>query len=296
MRRSKARKQWLVRRDGVDHGPYTTDELLGLIEHRTVDMGSELADVASMTWEPMGVYAQFRDHYATCSGKWEEQELHAETDRHARKLEAMSKVKGGTWKLATVGLLVLVGVGGLLVWRLAHAEPTGITSVLRTIELYELPRPKKASTNPPRVAQAAAQPVPVLEEKALRRRWSGTGSGTGSSGSVSGVRLEGQGPRPETSFSFDEDGKAAGTPLAGSAMDRIKREARQRLVRCGSKLTSSASVSFLVKSGRLGGFTVGKSAIKNRAFKACIKKQLRSISVPTFSGSERRVSVPLTLQ
>ena len=45
-----------------------------------------------------------------------------------------------------------------------------------------------------------------------------------------------------------------------------------------------------------GRFTVGKEVIGNAPFKACVKKALARVSVPSFNGDERRVTVPLRVQ
>ena len=290
-RRKRYKTRWLVRKGPVDYGPYSTEEVLDSIADHDVDMGTYVTRAEQAAWEPAGVHSIFRDHYAACGERWAKQELEASVEREERKLQAMDKLKGGAGKLLVAGIVVVVAFSAWLVWRILHAEPTGIANAVRTVYLMPLPSFPKAAPPPPEVQLVAGTAVGKLKE--TRRRAGGT-AGTGGPRRFDdkGVELEGEGATPATTFDFD-DGTGS-KALNAAALNQIIKAAKRRVVKCGGKLASGGTrISFLVKPGRLASFTVGREEYGNKAFKACIKQQLRKVRVPKFAGSERRVTVPL---
>ncbi len=280
------RTRWLVRRDGAEYGPYSTDQLLEEIALRRVDLGTPVCDLARREWNPAGEHAPFRDHYAQCIKRWEVEALEADVDKHERKLKAMDNVKGGAWRLMVVGLVLATALGSWIVWRILKAEPTGIADAVAVPELPALPdAPQPRMTASGIEVLAAGTKVAVLKEYE-NYDTAGVGSEAGAAAAV-------------TRFDF-EGGEGGG--LDPSTLKRILGEAKAGLVGCAQQAaTRSASfkgtkVTFVVRSGRLDSFTVGREALSNAPFKACVKGVLKRVKVPRFAGSDHKVSFPLVVQ
>lgn len=286
MARRRRQNRWLARREGKDYGPYNDDELKECIARREIDLRSEICAVSTGTWSTVGEHAELRDFYSGLSERWNREALEASVDAQERKMEVMDKVKSGTWKLVVLGLLVVVGLGSWVIYRIMHAEPTGIMSAIVIDEVATLPELAVEKSDRVEIAEVAATKVKRIKERETYN--------------TSGVGAEGTGATPTTSLSFDPDGGGGGGPsLSSGQISRITSNASPKLVSCAMKTRnkgpafSKTNVSFLIKSGRLGGMTLGRAALKNKAFVSCVRRVLRGISVPKFGGSERRVTIPI---
>jgi hypothetical protein len=279
VRRNKRSVRWLTRKGGVDFGPFTTEQVVEMIRAREVQLGTMVCDVAVRQWEPLGSHATFRAHYAEAEQNW----ASAAADEHARQLRTKRLLTGGAWQLVLVGTLVVLAFGGWMAWRMSRAEPTGILEAVRIAQPPTLP-----------AAIAAVTPVPLAipAGTAVRRLREVTNYDT------SGVGLEGQGGDLVTTMSFDDDAKG----LSDAAFKKIVAVSRRKLAGCAqaaavrSERFTGTRVSFVVSSGGLGSFTVGSEALGDRPFKACIKRALKGISVPSFQGSQRKVTIPLSVR
>lgn len=288
--RGRGRKtRWLVRRDNVDYGPYNDEEVFECFVRKEINLGSLITPAGTQQWKPAGEYPQFRDRMVELQKRWDEIALEEEVEAAEQKLKTKQAVSGGAWKLIVVGLIVFAGLGSWIIYRIVHAEPTGIMDAVNIPDLQILPEPPAAAAKAPQLTLAQATKVKRLREF--------------TNYDTSGVGMEGSGPAPESRFEFDESGNAVGGPgLSQAALNKIINKAQGGLVRCAQKAAERSSsfkgtkVSFLVKPGRLGSFTVGRSAIKNAPFKACVKAALKRVSVPQFGGSDRRVTIPLAIR
>lgn len=283
--RRHRRTRWLARREGVDYGPYTGDQLLAAIAAREIDLETPVAATSDMQWSPVSAYADLREHYDRCRRQWELESVEADATRHEQRLKAMRVVKGGTWRFALVAALAVLALGGYMAWRLVHARPTGLLDAVAVAMPASLPvaPPVVRGGSPPISPEPRA--VPVLSEP--------------QSYDTAGVATEGGGPAPVTSFDFDAD---PADELSEAALTRITEQARKGLAGCAGDLAgrresfTGTRVTFLVRPGRLSDFTVGKKVRSEAAFKACIKKTLRGVAVPSFGGSQRRVTIPLAVR
>ncbi|MGM0576295.1 MAG: hypothetical protein ACQEXJ_11245 [Myxococcota bacterium] len=284
-RRKKRDTRWLVRRGEVDYGPYTTEQLLEEIGQRNVDLGTLVCDVSTRKWDHAGAYTLFRDYYAQCEGRWEREAAHDEAERHERAMKAASAIKGGTWRLLLIGAVVVLGLGGWLVYRFVHVKPSGILDSVALAQPPALPEPPAVPTSWEGVRPIEPTEIAVLKERINY--------------DTAGVRVAGvDGPAVQT-LDFDGEG---GTEIPAAELERITATARRGLTRCAQDAASRSSafhgtrVGFTVRSRRLTGFTVGEEVRYNARFKACVKRSLRRIRVPSFSGGERRVSIPLRVR
>ena len=278
-RRNKRGSRWLTRKDGVDFGPFTTEQVVSMIQTREVNLGTMICNVADRLWEPLGTYAEFRGEYAKIEEGWASQDA----DDHARQLRTKRFLTGSAGRLAVIGALVLVSFGGWMTWRMARAQPTGILTAVKVAQPPPLPAL-------PQLKEPAALKVPDgTSVKRLRELVNYD---------TSGVGVEGQGGNLVNTMSFDDDANE----ISESQLNKVVGAARRKLLGCAQAAAARSErfrgtrVSFVVSSGSLGAFTVGAEVSGDQRFKACVKRALKSVSVPTFGGSQRKVTIPLVIQ
>lgn len=280
------RKRWLVRGEGEDLGPYTTEEILAAIAARDMSLGTEIADVSDQDWGPVGTHGLFRDYYATCDERWQVEDAEEEAGEHARRLRLRRMVQSGTGGFMVVVVIVLLGFGGWITWRLLHAEPTGILEAVALADPVALP-----PAGPPPAASTAPFVVEPIKVPRVRDRESLDTRGVGTESEAGAV--------PVTTLDFDSE---AGPELSDGQLDRIVQKARGGLEGCARSAVSRSAefrgtrVRFAVRPGRIGRITVGKEASDDARFKACVRSVLKGIRVPSFGGADHFVTVPLRVR
>lgn len=284
MRAVERRDRWLYRLSGADYGPVTTDALLEAIAARKVDMTTQVCRVAEGRWQPAGAHTLLKDHHARCATKWASEALHAEADAGIRRMNRRRHAGRGFWALVVSGIVVASAVGAWVVWRIAQAEPMGVAQLYRVPESPPLP----AIPGPP-VERAQLKLASGTRVRRLRER---------QTYDTAGIRVgDDDAARAPVKMAFDEDGRVVG--LDRASLRRIMNAARGPLAACAQAAARSdrsfegTTVTFAVVSGGLDDIGVGAEARRKPAFQACVKRALRGVSVPTFDGSPRRVSVPL---
>ena len=276
--RRRRQARWLVRRGTRDYGPYTTKQILKAIDSREVELGTLVSKMGSEAWQPAGVHAGFRDHYSACESRWREAALDEDVAREERKLRAMDRFKGGAGKGLILGVLVVLGLGVWLGYRLLHAEPTGIMSVVVVPSFPPLPGLPAASATAS--AFVLAKPVKVKRRREAQHY------------DTAGVRAAGK--ERALRGTLDLTGSGGGG-LSNAAISKIKRNVRSRLMPCLRAALARGfkgrrvNVTYIVRSRRLGGITLSRRALKDRRLTACIKRVIKRAAVPSFKGPERRV-------
>ncbi|MGB0588985.1 MAG: hypothetical protein ACPGU1_04815 [Myxococcota bacterium] len=269
----------MTRKDGVDFGPFTTEQVVTMIETREINLGTMICNVADRLWEPLGSYSEFRGEYARVEEGWASEAA----DDHARQLRTKRLLTGSAGRLAIIGALVFVSFAAWMTWRMSRAEPTGILAAVKVAQPPELPVL-------PQVQEPEALKIP--EGTKVRRLREGINYDT------SGVGVEGSGGTLVNTMSFDDDGNE----LSEAQLNKVVSSARGKLLSCAqaaagrSERFRGTRVSFVVRSGGLGAFTVGAEASGDQPFKACVKRALKAVSVPQYGGSQRKVTIPLVIK
>ncbi len=280
------RTRWLYRTPRGDFGPMATAKILDAIETREIDLATQVSKVGSGVWLAAGEEQLLRDHYGRCRAIWEEQALHAETERLGRRLERAQTTRKGAWIGLVLGAIGLLGGAAFLWWRLSLAEPIGIQQAIVIAEAPALPAVDAARGEPARFPPVRPQVVKVLAEHELL--------------DTAGVRVGDAGAAPVVNrMQFDESGEVQG--ISSDALARVTEDARRGLVGCAEQLArtnasfSGTEVRFAVSPGRLTEFSVGREVSGSATFRACVKAALGRVSVPSFSGPPRRVTIPLRI-
>ncbi|HRE87874.1 MAG TPA: hypothetical protein PK095_01930, partial [Myxococcota bacterium] len=147
--------------------------------------------------------------------------------------------------------------------------------------------------SPSRVV-AAVEHLPAPKERKVARLYEPESYDT------AGVAVGAEDTGHVTQMHFSEDGEVAA--ISQADLDRVVASARTGLYACArdAALKSAAfkgtEVGFTVTPGSITKIGVGAEARSNPAFQACVKAALSKVSVPAFSGSDRRVTVPLKIE
>jgi len=278
--------RWVYRTDRGDYGPMNTDGLLEAIEQKKVELTTMVSVVGTNRWAPVRDFALFRDHFETCRRRWDREELHKEAEAIGRRFENKRKVAASAWILVALGIVVGGASLAWVVWRLSLAEPVGFAKVGRVLAVLALPEAEKV--------QGDVVHIPVAAERKVARLYEPESYDT--SGVAVGGKVEGH----VTQMHFSEDGEVAA--ISQADLSRVVGSAREGLYGCAREAAvKSASfggteVAFTVAPGKLTQIGVGAEARSNPAFQACVKAALARVEVPSFAGSERRVTVPLKIQ
>lgn len=285
-----SKERWLYRTERGDYGPVTTDQMFDAVRDKTIDLSTQISVLGTNRWKAAAEFPLFREHYAACEKRWKEEELHAEAEAIGKRIELQGQASRGAGILVIVGIIAGLVAGGVVVWRLLKAEPLGLAKIVRPAVITPLPHP-----TPPKSSRAR---LPVPSEHKVARLYEPESYDT------AGVMVGEYESNHVTKMKFSEDGQVEGSGQTISAADlsRVVNTAKQGLYACArTAIARDASfpgtdVGFTVSPNRLTGISVGVEARNNAPFKACVKAALVRIPVPAFSGSPRRVTVPLRFQ
>lgn len=275
--------EWLVRRDEVDYGPYSTEEVLQSISKKEVHLGTLVAEISDAEFEPLGSWGIFRDHYAECQARWEQEIAEAEARRVERRMRVVRMVRAVTFGIVLVIVLSSAGFGGWVAWRRAQAKPTGVQQATFKAPASELPdlRP---------VPETQSAKVPEVKTRKVSRLAEPISYDTAGVGIAGDERAQ----APVMNFNA-----GAADQLPEAKVKSIVRSARKGMVACARAAAAASpdfmgtKVRFIIRSGRIGSLTVGSEVRSNGAFIQCVKRVVQGIAVPSFSGDERSVSIPL---
>lgn len=275
--------EWLVRRDDVDYGPYTTDEILASIATKEVELGSLIAEISEAEFEPLGAWGIFRDHYAECQARWEREIAEAEARRVERRMRVVRLVRMVTFAVVLVVALGSAGFGGWVAWRRAQAKPTGLESAIVAAPVTRLPALRP-------VPETRAAALPPIKTRPVSRLAEPISYDT------EGVGIAGQERSQAPVMNFNA---SSADQLPEAKVKSIMGAARKGMVGCARSAAQSdpefqgTKVRFIIRSGRIGSLTVGQEVASNGSFRQCVKRVIQGISVPTFRGDERSVTIPL---
>ena len=128
-------ERWLYRTDRGDYGPVTTDLIFDGIRDRKIDLKTQVSVLGTNKWSAAGEFPLFRDHYAACQKRWEDERLHAEAEAIGKRMEMKAQTSRGAGILVAVGIVVALGFGAWVVWKLSKAEPLGLAKIVRVTVL-----------------------------------------------------------------------------------------------------------------------------------------------------------------
>jgi len=280
-------ERWLYRTERGDYGPVTTDRIFDGIRERKIDLKTLVSVLGTNKWAVAGEFPLFRDQYAACQKRWEEERLHEEADAIGKRMELKANTSKGAGLFLAVGIVVALAFGAWVVWKLSKAEPLGLAKIVRVMVPGPLPQPPAISKSAPAIGKKEDKKVARLSEP---ESYDTAGIAVGAAEETNAV----------TQMHFSEDGEVQ--MISADDLARVVESARQGLFGCARDASTrnatfvGTEVGFTVSPGHLTKVSVGTDARGNAPFLACVKAALGRVAVPSFNGSERRVTVPLRFQ
>jgi eukaryotic-like serine/threonine-protein kinase len=135
--------RWMAVKNGMDHGPFTTRELIKLIVDGDVLEQHFVFTLSSAEQKPLSAYPEFAEFVVQYKLRKEERD-HAQALEHSTKVEKRSTAAKALILLASIGLIVVVGVSYFLSRRAADARAH--KAELDLAALYESGQVKIAGT------------------------------------------------------------------------------------------------------------------------------------------------------
>lgn len=285
-------ERWLYRIEGGDYGPVPTDKLLEAIGDRKVDLGTQVKLLGQEKWSVAGEHALFRNYYEKCRARWTQED--ADKVRVAREQAFVRKDRNAKLRLRAIligGLAVMLIVGWYL-WRASSIEGLGLAHAARVRTTPSLPVNVDNGNTVSTMPDYSEKKFPILSEPESPINYD-----------VAGVHVgEGGAEQTVTRLSFGEDGEVADVQsLDPSVLSRIANDAKQGIYACAREHAASnpsfsgTDVGFAVTSGRIARISVGTEVRRSPAFQSCIKAALGRVSVPSFGGPERGVTIPVRI-
>lgn len=280
-------ERWLYRTERGDYGPVTTDRMLDGIREKAITLATQVSVLGTNKWVAAGEFPLFREHYAACQRRWDDERLHAEAEAMGKRMELKGHASRGAGLLVITGVVVGLAFGAWVVWRLSKAEPLGLAKIVKVASIAPLPAPPPLPKTYPSVPEPKEKPVRRLSEP---ESYDTAGIAVGEQADDGHV----------TQMHFSEDGEVQA--ISAADLGAVVERARQGLYGCARDAAArnanfaGTEVGFTVAPGGLTKVSVGTDARGNAPFLACVKSALAKVPVPQFGGSERRVTVPLRFQ
>lgn len=281
-------ERWLYRTPNGDYGPMPTDKLLEAIAEKKVDLRSQVRLLGADQWTVAGEHQLFRNYYEKCRPRWAAED--AEKERHAReegfiKKERSRKTKiQGTFVIA----LVVMGLVGWWVYKINSRQGLNVAHAARVRTAPSLPVNVTVAAAPSAFPIVKERTFAVLNEPEMPVSYD-----------TAGVRVASADQQTVTRLDFGEDGEVQ--EIDPGTLANVVDQAKRGVYGCAQQhATQNASfsgtdVGFAVTPGRLARITVGAEVRRSPAFQACVKAALARVSVPSFGGSERYVTIPIRI-
>jgi len=282
-------EQWLAHKDGLDFGPFSTEELIQRVRDEEFDDETTVQDLSTGIRQPLRAFTEFEQPLGR---------LLAERKARARVHAAERTARVKTAKKAGKGVFVFGTIGGLavvggLVWVLAHKP---------------LPKPIAYEEVAVSVGRAFDEPKLEAAEDVAKRRYAKYRKGRKKARAraqrakdrqvVDGYGTDEGSDVSSLDMTDDEAGDTGGgAAFSNAAMDRVLAKANRRFNKCLNKELKrnprfrKVHLTFWIKpSGRTKGARVtGEST---RLLGKCLVGVASSLKFPKYAGVQRKISLP----
>jgi len=287
--RRRGEERWLAHKDGLDFGPFCTEELIQRVRDDEFDEETAVQDLTTGMRRSLCDIPEFDKPLRRFLAE-RRARAQVEEAAHTARVKTAKKAGKGIFVTGTIGGLALVGG---IVWVLAHKplpKPIEYADVALTIgRALEAP----ALESPEAIAEQRYKKWRKKRKRARLRAMKAKDrkvvESFGDDGGGGGV----------TSLDFDEgdDGAPAGPKFSSSSVDRVLARAQPRFDKCLRKelkrnpKLGNVSLAFWVtpKGGTKGAQVKGRST---RLFGKCMVGVVGSLKFPKFSGTQRKISLP----
>lgn len=287
-------ERYLVRKDGLDYGPFTKDEVLEQLYDDEIDEYTSIKDRASNHQAELGEMEAFEEEVEEYIPIREERRREVER----RRTEIRRKVKtGGKWALVAGILAGLAALGVMAyIWlNRPEPEPLPMDKAVASVDYEFLPPPKDFETvaADDDMLNSIFNPETSADEVAEKVGGGGGGGGGSSSGGggddeANVVDMTGGGDTPEERLTDDEINQ-----VIVSNFSALKRCVQKELERNSS--FRGVTVKFYIRpNGSTGGVSLKESQYADRTVGRCVIQEFQKMEFPPHRGvGNRGVTYPL---
>lgn len=300
-------KRFLVRRDGLDYGPFSKEEVLEQLYEDEIDEDTKIQDRTLQKRVPLGELEAFVEEVEEYIPVREERRR----KQAERRAELERKVKQGGRAVLVAGIVAgLVVLAGMLYFYLNRPEPKPMPMAKAFVSLdYEfMPPPKDFQTvsvdddvlesifNPEASRKKLAQKIRKARQRT--RRSAGGAGGAANQGAGGG------GSDQEVNTVDMSDNSGSKRLLSDNEIfdiiltnfDALRGCIHQELDRNPS--FSGVNVQFFIRpSGTTGGVKIKESKYRNTPVGRCLVQKFRTMKFPEHSAvSNKGVTFPLTVK
>ena len=303
-------ERYLVRKDGLDYGPVSKEEVLEQLYDDEIDEHTSVLDRETQSRSELGELERFRQEVEEYIPKREERKR----KERERREEIERKVKQGGKAVLVVGIIAgLVVLGAMSYYYFTRPDPKQLPvgKAFVSLDYKFLPPPKDFKTvsanedvlekifNP----QAGKEEIARQVEQARSQGGGGGGGGGTTGGGGGGSGSKGSGEEEVATVDMSE-GSGSKHLLTDKEINNIILSDFSALRRCIQKELSSnpsfsgVTVKFYIRpSGTTGGVKLRESQYTNKPVGRCLVREFRQMKFPAHNAvSNKGVTFPLKVR
>jgi serine/threonine protein kinase len=296
---NESEERYLVRRDGLDYGPYTKSEVLDQLYDDEIDEHTSIQDRVTQSRQPLGEIEAFADEVAEYVPKRDER-LRKERERRERIKKTAKQGGIAVLGAAVAAGVVLLGIMLYYYFNRPDPEPLPVGKAFASLDYKFSPPPSDFQTVS--VDDDVLQGIfnPEASGEVIRKRLASAGSGSTAGGTPSG----GGGSDDGVSTVDMSEGTKETSTLSDQQIYDIILSDFSSLRSCiqaqldRERGFDGVHVKFFIRpSGTTGGVEIQESGYRDTKVGRCLVRQFRQMKFPASSAvSKRGVTFPLTVQ
>lgn len=303
----EADERYLVRKDGLDYGPFDKEAVLEQLYDDDIDEHTSVLDRTSQERSELGEMEAFRQEVEEYIPKREERRRQEEEKRRKR-VETVKKGGKAVLVLGIVAGLIMLTIMSVYYFTRPAPKPLPVGKAFVSLDYKFLPPPKDFQTvaADEDLLESIFNPQAAEEEIAKRvkqaRRSSGGGSGGSGGGGTTGSG-GGGGDEEVTTVDLSESG-GSNHLLTDKEINNIILSNFSALRQCIFKEIdenpsfNGVTVKFYIRpSGTTGGVTLQEKKYVNRPVGECLIQEFRQLKFPAHNAvSNKGVTFPLQIR
>lgn len=282
---SHALDRWMYRKDGMDYGPFSVQDLYDLIREHRIDGRTEVRNVRERRFLPLEEVPHLKAFLDDFTRKEAEERRRRETLREAENLE--KSIRRHHRMPIILGLVGAVSLGAGLFFALRPADPLPPSpglDLFRPLQIGALPALPRADNAPvpPQVEDRDKRARKVARPQAR----SGNGSG-------------GLSTLPTVDIALDEEDVSGGRSLSQEDLASIQKRVSGGLVRCfreeaaaRPEFRGGTVVLYILGSGRVALSRLETTPPASAGLNSCAMGVVKGIHIPPFSGGAKVMEIP----
>lgn len=280
-----ALERWMYRKNGMDYGPFSVQDLHDLIRAHQIDAETEVRNVRERRFVRLGDVPHLKAFHDEFTRKEAEETRRREVLRDAESLERSIRRHHRMPILLGAGGAVVLAVGAFFVWRPGAPPSPGFDlDVFRTLDIGVLPALPRAAATP------AAVPTNANKKRAQK---------TARPPARPGAAPASPAPLPTVDLAFDEEDVSGGRALTKEDLASLQARVSSGLVRCFREEAAArpefrgGTVSlYILGSGRVALSRLDTSPPASASLSSCALAVVKGVRVPPFAGGAQVMEIP----